>query len=263
MSRTEARPFGVTSRVRLASSRPDVSHAARLHTHGNHHGHTNSCPNAVDVSIGIAQRSNAGKSVEAPDAMVGIPAFTREDLLDSSSRREDIVAVVRAVLRHLLTGSIRFNENEPFAQRAWIGVHEFPTHLSLGIERTDAGTEPQLWAWLSVHDVTPFSDVVVDVLDELFPGEAVDIPKGMASPSTSPLVRMASKLSTLCSLRSSGPWRRCATCSADRARSSLQQGEPPGMSGDSSSLGKRESGRTSTLATTVHEEPPAAENSSG
>ncbi|MDR7086829.1 hypothetical protein J2X11_001668 [Aeromicrobium panaciterrae] len=140
------------------------------------------------IASGLAELAEheAGAPAEVPHNLVGIPPFTKADLLDTSDRRADLELVTRAALRHVFDGKpVRLPRSEPFAKRCWIGIAPFGTHISIGIERTD-GSHAQDWVWISVHEATPSSALAYRVLDELFPGETVDIPRGRGLPAKIP-----------------------------------------------------------------------------
>ena len=141
------------------------------------------------MATGLASIQEGSDSVPAdvPTELIGIPPFSAEDLLDTSDRRADVETVVRAALRHVFDGRVvRMPRSEPFAQRAWIGIEPFKTHISIGLERTDTSEQAQPFAWLSVHEVTRSSALANRVLDSLFPGEVVDIPSGRGLPVNIP-----------------------------------------------------------------------------
>ncbi len=117
--------------------------------------------------------------------LLGMRAFTAAELLDSDpSRRQDIQRVLDQVCRHIFRGGkVRWvSADAAFEKRNWITIDPYRSHLSIGVARTDEALAPRPWAWLSIHETTHQADVVLRALDEAFPGQVVQIPKGWGLP---------------------------------------------------------------------------------
>lgn len=125
----------------------------------------------------------ADDKVLAP--LLGVRAFTAAELLDSDpGRRGDIERVLVQVCRHIFGGGmVRWTgPDAAFEKRNWIKLDPYRSHLSIGIARLDDAPSPRPWAWLSIEKATHQAEVVLAALNEAFPGQVRQIPKGWGLP---------------------------------------------------------------------------------